>query len=194
MLKKLKKFSLPEIEEKILAFWQANQIFKKSLALRQNQSKKKFVFYEGPPTANGQPGVHHVLARVFKDIILRYKTMRGFYVPRRAGWDTHGLPVELEVEKQLGFKTKKDIEAYGIAAFNQKCKESVWQYKDDWEKLTERIGFWLDLKNPYVTYENSYIESLWWIFKQIWQKKLLYQGIKLFLGAAVAALFCLLTN
>ncbi|PIR06452.1 isoleucine--tRNA ligase [Candidatus Jorgensenbacteria bacterium CG_4_10_14_0_8_um_filter_39_13] len=178
MLKKLKKFSLPEIEEKILAFWQANQIFKKSLALRQNQSKKKFVFYEGPPTANGQPGVHHVLARVFKDIILRYKTMRGFYVPRRAGWDTHGLPVELEVEKQLGFKTKKDIEAYGIAAFNQKCKESVWQYKDDWEKLTERIGFWLDLKNPYVTYENSYIESLWWIFKQIWQKKLLYQGYK----------------
>ncbi|MGB9608892.1 MAG: class I tRNA ligase family protein, partial [Minisyncoccia bacterium] len=132
----------------------------------------------GPPTANGRPGIHHVLARSFKDIILRYKTMQGYFVPRRAGWDTHGLPVELEVEKKLGFNSKNEIEKFGIAKFNQKCKESVWQYKKEWEELTERMGFWLDFKNAYITYENSYIESLWWIIKKFWEKGLLYEGHK----------------
>ena len=140
--------------------------------------RRKIHLHEGPPAANGRPGIHHILARSFKDIIPRYKTMAGFSVPRRAGWDTHGLPVELEVEKKLGLKSKKEIEKFGIAEFNQKCKESVWQYKDEWEKLTERMGFWLDLKNPYVTYENSYIESVWSILKRVWDKKLLYKGHK----------------
>ncbi|PIT91948.1 isoleucine--tRNA ligase, partial [Candidatus Jorgensenbacteria bacterium CG10_big_fil_rev_8_21_14_0_10_54_38] len=172
------EFSLPKTEEKVLAWWRADNTFQKSVALRQAQGKKHFVFFEGPPTANGQPGIHHVLARVFKDVVLRYKTMRGFHVPRKGGWDTHGLPVEIEVEKELGLKTKKDVERYGIAAFNAKCKESVWKYKDEWERLTERIGFWLDLKNPYITYGNSYMESLWGIFKEVWGKKLFYQGHK----------------
>jgi len=180
MLRRLSKFSLPEIEEKVLEFWHTNHIFEKSLALRQAQGKKhkKFVFFEGPPTANGRPGLHHVLARSFKDIILRYKSMRGYYVPRRAGWDTHGLPVELEVEKKLGLKSKKEIESYGVARFNEECKKSVWQYQDEWEKLTSRIGFWLDMKHPYVTYENDYMESVWFILKQAWEKKLLYKGHK----------------
>jgi isoleucyl-tRNA synthetase len=176
MLKKLEKFSLPEIEEKVLEFWKTDKIFEKSLA--KNAKKKQFFFYEGPPTANGRPGIHHILARAFKDIIPRYKTMAGFHVPRRAGWDTHGLPVELEVEKKLGLKSKKEIEKFGIAEFNQKCKESVWLYKDEWERLTERMGFWLDMENPYVTYENSYIESVWNILKHVWDKKLLYKGHK----------------
>lgn len=177
MLKNLKQFSLPEIEEKVLEFWKTNQIFKKSLEQRKN--KKKFVFFEGPPTANGRPGIHHVLARVFKDIILRYKTMAGYFVPRRAGWDTHGLPVEIEIEKELGIKHKSEIEKFGIAEFNAKAKASVWRYKTDWEKLTERIGFWLDLENPYITYENKYIESLWWIFSQIDKRKLLKKFYKI---------------
>lgn len=176
MLRRLSKFSLPEVEEKVLDFWHTNAIFEKSLALRKKN--KKFVFYEGPPTANGRPGLHHVLARSFKDIILRYKSMRGFYVPRRAGWDTHGLPVELGVEKKLGIKSKKEIELYGIAKFNQECKKSVWEYQSEWEKLTDRIGFWLDMKHPYVTYENDYMESVWFILKQVWEKKLLYKGHK----------------
>lgn len=181
------EFSLPKTEEKVFAWWRANHIFEKSVALRAADlrgkirgltQKKTFVFYEGPPSANAKPGFHHVLARAFKDVVLRYKTMRGFHVPRKGGWDTHGLPVEIEVEKELGLKTKKDIEEYGIARFNAKCKESVWKYKDEWERLTERIGFWLDLKNPYITYENSYMESLWGIFKEVWKKKLFYQGHK----------------
>lgn len=176
MLRNLKQFSLPELEEKVLNFWRVNKIFEKSL--ERTKRGKEYVFYEGPPTANGRPGIHHVLARVFKDIILRYKTMRGFHVPRKGGWDTHGLPVELEVEKQLGLKSKKEIEKFGIAAFNAKCKESVWKYKDEWGKMTERIGFWLDLEHPYITYENSYIETLWWVIKQIWDKRLLYKGHK----------------
>ena len=165
---------MPEIEEKVLRFWKENQIFENSL--KKNTKKRKFVFYEGPPTANGRPGIHHVLARAFKDVILRYKTMVGFNVSRKSGWDTHGLPVEIEVEKALGLKSKKEIEEYGVAKFNQKCKESVWKYKDEWERLTERIGYWLDLKNPYITYENDYVETLWWIIKEIWKKKLLYKG------------------
>lgn len=176
MFTKLKKFSLPEVEEKILRFWRTNHIFKKTR--EENRGKKRFIFYEGPPTANGKPGIHHVLARSFKDVILRYKTMRGFDVVRRSGWDTHGLPVELEVEKELGLNSKKEIEAYGVEQFNKKCKESVWRYKNEWERLTERIGFWIDLEHPYITYENSYIETVWWILKQVWQKKLLYKSHK----------------
>ncbi|HEB01543.1 MAG TPA: isoleucine--tRNA ligase, partial [Candidatus Portnoybacteria bacterium] len=170
------KQNFSRLEEKILKFWQKENIFKKSL--EQRKEAPHFVFYEGPPTANAKPGVHHVLARVFKDLIPRYKTMRGFFVERKAGWDTHGLPVELEVEKELKFSGKKEIEKYGIEKFNQKCKENVWKYKEDWEELTRRIGFWIDLENPYITYENDYIESLWWIIKQIWDQKLLYQDYK----------------
>ena len=176
MLKHLEKFSLPELEEKVLSFWNQHDIFERSLAKNKG---KKFVFYEGPPTANGKPGIHHVLSRSFKDVILRYKTMTGYTVPRKGGWDVHGLPVELEVEKQLGLSSKKEIEKFGIAEFNEKCKESVWKYKDEWEKLTKRMGFWLDLKNPYIPYQNSYMETLWWIFKSVWEKKLLYRGHKI---------------
>ncbi|RJQ27767.1 isoleucine--tRNA ligase [Candidatus Parcubacteria bacterium] len=177
MLKQGEQFSLPEIEEKVLEFWKHQHIFEKTL--KKKGTKKEFIFYEGPPTANGRPGIHHVLARSFKDVVLRYKTMRGYSVPRKGGWDTHGLPVELEVEKQLGIKSKKEIEEYGVMEFNAKCKESVWKYKDEWEKLTERMGYWLDMDDPYVTYENKYMESLWWIFKEIHKKKLLYKGHKI---------------
>src|SRR3989344_2576883 len=185
MLKNLKTFNPAEVEEKVLEFWRTHSIFSKSLKLRQGRAggradrAKTFVFYEGPPYANGRPGIHHVLARVFKDIILRYKTMRGYYVPRKAGWDTHGLPVELEAEKQLGIKSKREIEKFGIALFNQKAKEAVWQYKDEWEKMTERIGYWLDLKDSYITYENSYIESCWWIFKEIARRGFLKKSYKI---------------
>lgn len=178
MLKHLKTFNPAEIEEKVLAFWQKNQIFEKSLKQRQSAKNKTFKFYEGPPYANGRPGLHHIIARVFKDIILRYKAMQGYYVPRKAGWDTHGLPVEIEAEKQLGIKSKKEIEKFGIALFNEKAKDAVWKYKDEWEKLTERIGYWLDLKNAYITYENSYIESCWWIFKRIAERGFLKKSYK----------------
>lgn len=176
MLKGLKKFNLPELEEQVLQFWRENEILKKSLHGRKDG--KQFVFYEGPPTANARPGMHHVVGRVFKDIILRFKTMQGYYVARRAGWDTHGLPVEIEVEKELDLKSKSDIEKFGIAAFNARAKTSVWKYKEEWEKLTERIGFWLDMEHPYITYENRYIEKLWGIFKKIDERKLLYKGHK----------------
>lgn len=165
-----------ENEEKILKFWKDNNIFEKSL--RSSDESEDFVFFEGPPTANGKAGIHHVLARVFKDIILRYKTMKGFRVERKAGWDTHGLPVELEVEKELGLKSKKDIEEYGIAEFNEKCKSSVWEYKDYFERVTERIAFWVDMENAYVTYSNDYIETVWWIIKKIDEKNLVYKGHK----------------
>lgn len=163
-------------EETILDFWDKARIFEKSL--KKEAPQGNFVFFEGPPTANGLPGIHHVLARAFKDVLPRFKTMCGFRVARKAGWDTHGLPVELQVEKELGISGKPDIEKYGIKEFNQKCQESVWKYKDEWEKLTRRIAYWVDLENPYVTYENSYIESLWAILKEIDQKGFLYQGHK----------------
>lgn len=166
----------PELEEKWLAWWDEHKVFEKSLAKPAPQGA--FVFWEGPPTANGQPGIHHVLARAFKDLIPRYKTMRGWRVERKAGWDTQGLPVELQVEKELGFKGKPDIEKYGVREFNAKCRQDVWKYKADWEKLTRRMGYWLDLERPYVTYERPYIESLWWIFKQVHQAGLLYQDYK----------------
>lgn len=173
---KQEQFSLPKLEERILEFWDKNKIFEQSL--KRREGAETFVFYEGPPTANGTPGVHHVEARTFKDIILRYKTMRGYFVPRRAGWDTHGLPVEIQVEKELGLKSKKEIEAYGVAAFNKKCKESVWKYRALWEELTRRMGFWLDFGSAYVTYTNDYIESLWWVIKQFSDKGYLYEDYK----------------
>ena len=164
------------LEEEILRFWQKNDIFHQSMTSREGGPE--YVFFEGPPTANGRPGVHHVLARVFKDMFPRYKSMNGFHVSRRGGWDTHGLPVEIEVEKKLGFTNKQQIEDYGIAKFNDLCRESVFTYIQDWEKLTDRIGYWVDLENAYVTYKNSYIESVWWLLKSIWDKGLLYQGFK----------------
>jgi isoleucyl-tRNA synthetase len=163
-------------EEKILEFWRENKIFEKSV--KQREGSKEFVFYEGPPTANGKPGIHHVEARSFKDAIPRYRTMCGFHVRRKGGWDTHGLPVELQVEKKLGLNSKKAIEEYGVAKFNQECKESVWDYLDVWNKFTKRIGFWVDQENPYVTYENSYIESLWSVVKRVDEQKLLYKDYK----------------
>ncbi len=171
------KFHLPSLEEEQLNKWEANNVFKRILARKKNP-RGDFVFFEGPPTANGKPGIHHLLARAYKDVILRFRTMQGYRIDRKAGWDTHGLPVELEVEKQLGFTKKQDIEQYGIAAFNAKCRESVWKYLDLWQKSTKRIAFWVDLDHPYVTYENDYVESLWWILKEVDKKGLLYQGYR----------------
>ena len=148
------KTSFPEMEERVLAFWREKDIFARS-AERGDKDHPLFVFYEGPPTANGKPGIHHVLSRVYKDVILRYRTMTGYNVPRTAGWDTHGLPVELEVERKLGFNGKQQIEEYGVAQFNALCRESVWTYLKDWTRLTERIGFWLDTDHPYITMDNG---------------------------------------
>ncbi len=169
--------SFSEREKEILDFWKKNDIFTKSIESRS--SCETFTFYDGPPTANGKPHIGHILTRVIKDIIPRYKTMKGYKVPRKAGWDTHGLPVELEVEKMLGIDGKAQIEAYGIEPFIDKCKESVWKYKSEWEEMSERVGFWADMENPYVTYDNNYIESEWWALKQIWDKGLLYKGHKI---------------
>jgi isoleucyl-tRNA synthetase len=160
-------------EEKVLAFWKEKNVFQKSLD--KESPKGEFIFFEGPPTANAKPAIHHLEARAFKDAIPRYKTMQGFHVRRKGGWDTHGLPVELQVEKALGFKSKKEIEAYGIEAFNQKCKESVWTYINDWSEFTERIGYWVDLKDPYVTYDPHYMESIWNIIKTVDDKGLIYK-------------------
>ena len=170
------KVSFPKLEETVLQFWKDREIFRKSLESREG--RPLFSFYEGPPTANGSPGIHHVLARVFKDVIPRYRTMKGFYVPRKGGWDTHGLPVEIEVEKELGFSGKPDIERYGVDRFNAKCRESVFRYVKEWENLTDRIGFWVDLDHAYITYENYYIESGWWIIRQLWDQGLVYQDYK----------------
>ncbi|MBE0428509.1 MAG: isoleucine--tRNA ligase [Thermoleophilia bacterium] len=170
------RVDLPSLEESILEFWRENDIFKKSLEAREGQ--REYVFYEGPPTANGKPGSHHVLSRIFKDIFPRYRTMCGYYVPRKAGWDTHGLPVELEVEKELGISGKQDIEKVGIAEFNRLCRESIYRYLEDWEKLTERIGFWIDTADAYFTLDNGYIESVWWLLKEIWKKGLLFHDYK----------------
>ncbi len=163
-------------EEKILQFWKENKIFEKTL--EKKAPKGEFIFYEGPPTANGRPGIHHIEARAFKDAIPRYKTMQGYRVPRKGGWDTHGLPVELEVEKQLGLKSKKEIEQYGIAKFNEECKKSVWKYVDEWGEFTDRMGYWVDQKNAYVTYHNSYIQELWKVLAHVEKRKLLYKDYK----------------
>lgn len=163
-------------EERVLEFWKEKNIFQKSLD--KKSPKGEFIFYDGPPTANGKPGTHHLIPGSFKDAIPRYKTMRGYHVRRKRGWDTHGLPVELQVEKKLGLNSKKAIEEYGIAKFNQECKDSVWEYVDLWHKFTERIGFWVDQENPYVTYHNEYIESVWNIVKKVDGQKLLYKDYK----------------
>ena len=170
------KIGFPKLEEDILRFWKEHQIFSRSVVAREGAPY--YVFYEGPPTANGSPGVHHVLSRLFKDIICRYKAMKGYYVPRKAGWDTHGLPVELEVERSLGFTSKTQIEAYGIAKFNGLCRQSALGYIGEWEAMTKRIGYWIDMEHPYITMDNDYIESCWWIIKQLWNKGLIYQGYK----------------
>lgn len=170
------KQSIPSVEEEVLQLWRDRNTFKQSM--EQRQGNEPFVFYEGPPTANARPAIHHVLARTFKDTICRYQTLKGRYVLRRAGWDTHGLPVELQVEKALGLKNKQDIEQYGIAAFNKQCRDSVWQYKDDWEKLTERMGYWVNMDDAYVTCAPDYVQSVWWALKQVWNKDLVYQDYK----------------
>ena len=170
------RVDLPALDARILAFWKEHGIFEKSLEGRDDAPV--YVFYEGPPTANGRPGAHHVISRIFKDLFPRYKTMRGYRVPRKAGWDTHGLPVELEVERRLGIDGKQQIEDYGVAEFNKLCRESVTTYLEEWERFTERIGFWVDLEDAYYTFTNEYIETVWWLLRQIWDKDLLYQGFK----------------
>jgi isoleucyl-tRNA synthetase len=168
--------SFPDLEQRILERWRERDVFHESV--RRREGAEPFVFYEGPPTANGRPGSHHVLARVFKDVFPRYQTMRGRLVHRKAGWDCHGLPVELEVERELGFAHKRDIEDYGIDKFNARCRESVLRYIDEWNRLTERIGFWIDADEAYYTFDQDYVESVWWTLKQVWDKGLLYEGHK----------------
>lgn len=165
-----------DLESDVLQFWRDRDAFVQSVSRRP--AEKSFVFYEGPPTANGRPGIHHVLARTFKDIICRYRTMRGFRVERKGGWDTHGLPVELQVEKALGLRSKDEIVAYGVRQFNEACRQSVWEYKEEWERLTERMGYWEDLSDAYVTYSPEYIQSVWWGIKQIWQKGRIVEDYK----------------
>ena len=168
--------SFPALEEQVLARWRERDVFRASV--RNREGGPPFVFYEGPPTANGLPGSHHVLARVFKDVFPRFKTMTGHYVERKAGWDTHGLPVEIAVEQKLGFNTKEDIERYGVAEFNAKCREAVLEHLEDWRALTERIGYWVDLDDAYYTLDPSYVESVWWALKTMWDRDLLYEGHK----------------
>src|SRR5919201_1755719 len=166
--------SFPELEQRVLERWRERGVFHESI--RRREGAPPFVFNEGPPTANGRPGAHHVLSRVFKDVFPRYRTMRGHFVPRKAGWDCHGLPVELEGEKELGFHNKHDIERFGIAEFNARCRESVLRYIDECNELTERIGFWIDTGDAYYTLTNEYIESVWWSLKRVWDKGLLVEG------------------
>ncbi|MDP4116420.1 MAG: isoleucine--tRNA ligase, partial [Bacteroidota bacterium] len=173
----LEKVNYPEIEERILEYWKEHQIFEKSIENRD--ADKSFTFYEGPPTANGKPGIHHVMARTLKDLVCRYKTLQGYKVQRKAGWDTHGLPVEIEVEKKLGIKHKSEIYEYGVEKYNQKCRESVFTYLDLWEKMTTRMGYWVDLDNAYVTLTNNYIESVWWALKTLFDKGLIYKDYKI---------------
>jgi len=172
-----KPLDLPQLDAEIRAWWEAEKVFEASTSHREGAPV--FTFYEGPPTANGRPGIHHVLGRTVKDAFCRYKTMQGFRVDRKAGWDTHGLPVEIEVEKELGLKSREDIDAYGIEAYNAACRASVLRYKDQWDELTRRIGYWVDLDAPYVTFSNEYIESVWWLLKQLHDKGLLYKGHKI---------------
>jgi len=165
------------IEKEILAHWQKNQVFETSL--RSDEDRPHFTFYEGPPTANGRPGIHHVMARTVKDLFCRYKTLKGYKVGRKAGWDTHGLPVEIEVEKELGLQGRSQVEQYGVAEYNKRCRSSVLKYKDQWDTLTNLMGYWVDLNDPYITFENNYIESNWWALKTLYEKGLLYKGYKI---------------
>ncbi|MEA1871865.1 MAG: isoleucine--tRNA ligase [Chloroflexota bacterium] len=170
------KINFLQLEEDVIRFWKEHEIFSKSIEMRQGGPH--YAFYEGPPTANGSPGVHHVLSRLYKDVVCRYKAMKGYHVPRKAGWDTHGLPVELEVESSLALTSKAQIEEYGVARFNDHCRQSAFKYIKDWEAMTERLGCWLDMEHPYITLDNSYIESCWWIIKKLWDRGLIYQGYK----------------
>jgi isoleucyl-tRNA synthetase len=170
-------FSHPKLEEEIIKFWKDNDIFVKVQKLREDSPE--YIFFEGPPTANGRPGVHHIIARTLKDFACRYKTMRGYHVERKAGWDTHGLPVEIEVEKKLKLANKSKVEEYGIDNFNRECRKSVFTYLKEWDDLTERIGYWLDLKNAYITCENYYIESVWHILADFFNRGLIYKGHKI---------------
>ncbi|HCX73970.1 MAG TPA: isoleucine--tRNA ligase, partial [Candidatus Cloacimonas sp.] len=165
------------LEKRIRNYWEANNTAAQSIDFREGAPR--FIFFEGPPTANGKPGIHHVMARTIKDTICRYKTMQGYQVKRKAGWDTHGLPVEIEVEKELGLKDKSEIVAYGLEKFNQKCRESVFSYEKEWREMTETMGYWIDLDNPYITLDNKYIETVWWILNQFYRKKLIYKGHKI---------------
>jgi isoleucyl-tRNA synthetase len=175
--KEYKQFNPNEIEKEISAFWKSNDIFKKSISERAD--KPNFVFYEGPPSANGMPGIHHVMARAIKDIFCRFKTIQGYKVERKAGWDTHGLPIELQVEKTLGI-SKKDIGTkISVEDYNKECRKEVMKFKDKWDELTEKIGYWVDLENPYITYENDYIESIWWLLSELYKKDFLYKGLKI---------------
>src|SRR5262245_44545875 len=169
--------NFPKQELAIGEFWKANRIYERSL--EQRAGAPPFVFYEGPPTANGMPHPGHCLTRAIKDLFPRYQTMRGRFCERKAGWDTHGLPVEVEVCKELGIHSKEEIEAYGIEPFIQKCQQSVWRYMQEWERMTDRIGFWVDLKNAYATYHQSFVESVWWSLKELYNRGLLYQGHKI---------------
>src|SRR5688572_2249171 len=166
-----------DLEREIIARWEHENLFERTL--RAHEGAPSFVFFEGPPTANGRPGIHHVFSRTIKDVFCRYRAAKGFQVLRKAGWDTHGLPVEIEVEKALGISGKQQIEALGVAEFNRRCRESVFTYKDDWEKLSERIGYWLDYEHPYITYSNDYVESVWWALKTLFDKGLLVRGHKI---------------
>ena len=177
MFKQYTDINYPEIEEKILKFWQENKIFEKSISSRPES--KLFTFYEGPPTANGKPGIHHVMSRTLKDLVCRYKTLDGYRVERKAGWDTHGLPVEIEVEKRLGIKHKSEVADYGVEKYNQACRESVFLYLELWEKMTTRMGYWVDLDSAYVTLTNNYIESVWWALKTLFDKGLIYKDYKI---------------
>ena len=170
------KASFPQMEEQVLERWHQRDVFTHSIERRRGGPR--WSFYEGPPTANGAPGSHHVLSRSFKDIFTRYRTMAGYYVERKGGWDCHGLPVELAVEKDLGLKSKPEIEEYGIAAFNDRCREKVFSNIDDWTRLTDRIGVWIDSDNAYRTLDSSYIESEWWALKTIFEKGLLFEKLK----------------
>jgi isoleucyl-tRNA synthetase len=173
----IEKIGYPEIEKNILKFWKEHQIFEKSVESRSKDNT--YAFYEGPPTANGKPGIHHVISRTLKDIVCRYKTMKGFRVERKAGWDTHGLPVEIEVEKSLGIKNKSEIAEFGVEKYNQACHDSVFTYLDLWDEMTERMGYWIDLKSAYITLKNEYIESVWWALKTLFDKGLIYKDYKI---------------
>lgn len=172
--KEYKQLSLTHIGKDILNYWEEHDIFHKSLSVREGN--QQFVFYEGPPSANGMPGIHHVISRAIKDIFCRYKTQKGFHVARKAGWDTHGLPIEIAVEKTLGI-TKDDIgRKISVAEYNAQCRQEVMKYKDLWDDLTRKIGYWVDLKDPYITFENKYIETLWYLLSRLYEKGLLYKG------------------
>ncbi|MBT6581525.1 MAG: class I tRNA ligase family protein, partial [Bacteroidetes Order II. Incertae sedis bacterium] len=175
--KEHKDLSPNQMERDVLQFWTEHDIFGQSV--RQHEGQETFSFYEGPPTANGKPGIHHVMSRTIKDTFCRFKTMKGFQVARKAGWDTHGLPVEIEVEKALGLEGRHQVEEYGIAKYNAACRESVLKYKGLWDELTTRMGYWVNLDDPYITFKSSYIESVWWLLNEIYKKDLLYKGFKI---------------